>query len=369
MKVLLLPATEGYGHVSRTLAICRALDRRGIGYGILTDARRAEFLVANGVAPSAIDASFNGISYTYSRRDGNYNLNLPLTIGKFVCYAPLYLYDYLRVIVRHIRKKRYSVLVNDFCPYMARMPGVRVLNIGHYTHPRSRHDLVRLLTHSFSLCYEGLLEPFINIPTFLSDRFAMEIRRSIIDGRRIHPPVVAELTRSPARIRRDLELARGDRLVVDGRGDVPVRTYEDLGREYPDVHFLVRSANPGSGNVHTARFIPAMVNFVAAADIFVTNPGFASISEGAVYGTPMLFNHPGNHFEQFKNLRCAEAEGYGRRIRDLEQDLLSALSERREGHGSLPNGLPALVDRIARLDRQARYCDRGETNALRRASI
>jgi hypothetical protein len=344
MRALFIPATEGYGHVSRTRAIAGELVARGIECHVLTDRVRADFLVRNGLPPSCIDPSLFGISYAYWRRNGNNNLNIPFTIARCIARLPLAFLDLAQALRYVLRKNKFDVVINDLNLTLARMPNTRVINMGHYTLPRHRSDLRRMFTNPNSLFYEGFVEPFINLASVFTERFSMDIRRSHIDYTSTFPPVVARTVRDRGAVRKELGLTQNDRLIIDSRSEVPLPVYQDLAAEYPDLRFLVRSRGPAPEGVIGREFIPALVEYVAAADLFITNPGFASIGEGAVTGTPMLFNDPGNHFEQVKNLRTAEAEGYGRRIGSLPEDILEMASA-----GKMPrleNGLPYLVDRI-----------------------
>lgn len=344
MRALFIPATEGFGHVSRTRAIVGELTARRIECHVLTDRVRADFLVRNGLPASCIDSSLFGISYYYWRKNGNNNLHIPLTIARCITRLPLAVLDLAKALRYVLRKNRFDVVINDLNLSLTRMPNTRVINMGHYTLPRHRCDLERMLTHPNSLFYEGFVEPFINLAAVFTEQFPMDIRRSHIDYATTFPPVIARTVRDRGAVRKELGLAANDRLIVDGRPDVHLRVYAEMAAEYPDLRFLVRSRGPTPEGVIGREFIPAMVDYVAAADLFITNPGFASIGEGAVTGTPMLFNDPGNHFEQVKNLRTAEAEGYGRRIGSLPEDILEMASA-----GKMPrleNGLPYLVDRI-----------------------
>ena len=86
-------------------------------------------------------------------------------------------------------------------------------------------------------------------------------------------------------------------------------------------------------------------DYVDSADLFITEPGFSSLSEGAVCKTPMLIGVPSNHFEGRKNLRVAEREGYGRRISDLEKDIIEGLDCADRGP-EIGNGLDYIVGRV-----------------------
>ncbi|MBN1165849.1 MAG: hypothetical protein JXA44_01815 [Methanospirillaceae archaeon] len=182
MKVLLIPTTEGFGHVSRTLAIIRALEKSGAECHILTDMERAGFLLQNGISQTKIDTSFYGISYVYRRRNGNCNLNMLCTVGKVIAASPFYLKDICSVLYKVLRKERYDLIINDLTLHLSRIPGARVLNIGHYTLFRSLSDIRRMVSDMHCLWYEGIIEPVINLPVTGSHRFWMDLRSGLIDN-------------------------------------------------------------------------------------------------------------------------------------------------------------------------------------------
>jgi UDP-N-acetylglucosamine:LPS N-acetylglucosamine transferase len=144
-----------------------------------------------------------------------------------------------------------------------------------------------------------------------------------------------------------------DKLIVDGRKNPPLSTYKELSSEYPDLNFLVRAEEEVevNENIRLKIFIPDLINYIAAADLFITNPGFASLSEGAICKTPMLIDLPTNHFEEIKNLKIAEEEGYGKRINYLKNDILAGVEgEIAKDCSNLKNGLPYLIEKIKEVE-------------------
>jgi hypothetical protein len=187
----------------------------------------------------------------------------------------------------------------------------------------------------------------VNAATFFAGKFRMDFRPHHIDYNRVFPPVISNVTRTEALIRNELGIKANDRLIIDGRGKAPIGLYEEFAREYDDVYFLVRSGEPAGEHVMTKAFIAGMVNYINAADLFVTDTGFTAVSEGAITKTPMLFADPGSHLEGHKNFSCAIDEGFGRAIGNLRDDLLQGIDGRVPGNTKdIPNGLPFLMEKI-----------------------
>lgn len=340
-----MPTTEGYGHIARAKAIIGELEKRGIAYGVLTDRKGEAFLKSNELRVE-VDSTFHGISYCFKKSGNEKSLDPLMTVGKLLIDTPLYFRDYFKVL-RHVLNDGYDVIVNDANLQITRIPIVNVLNILHYTLPQTSGDARRVFGGLQSLFYEGFIEPVINASSILTDRFCMDLRRARIDHEHIFPPIVSRTTKAAAHIRNELGLTAKDKLILDGRRNPPVGLYRRLGRDYR-LNFLVRSAEQPDEHVRTMNFVPNMVDYVTAADLFITSAGFSSLSEGAVSGTRMLIDPPEFHFEGLKNLVIAEREGYGRRVDCLPEDILREIEDRRR-RAPLENGLPYVIEMLQRL--------------------
>ena len=343
-----MPTTEGYGHIARAKAIIGELERRDIPYGVLTDKKGEVFLRNNNVHVQ-VDSTFHGISYCFKKTGNEKSLDPLLTLGKLLIDTPQYLLDLLKVL-KHVMEDGYDVIVNDVNLQITRIPVVNVVNVLHCTPPQTKDDIRRVFGGLQSLFYEGLIEPAINASSILTDRFCMDLRRSRIDYEQIFPPIAARLTKDAAQIRNELSLKPKDKLIVDGRKNPPLRLYNRLGEDY-GLNFLVRSRDESDEHVKSMSFIPNMVDYIAAADLFVTSAGFSSLSEGAISGTRMLIDPPELHFEGLKNLAIAEREGYGRRIDCLTEDILRGVDDRRRPP-ILENGLPYAIEMLNRMSSQ-----------------
>lgn len=345
MKVLLVPTTEGYGHVSRANAIIGGLEKNHVDYCILTDKKRASFLVANGVDPSKIDDSFYGIRYIYTGYGKN--LNVPLTFGNLIVDTPKYFCDYRKVVRKTAGQGKFDLVINDVTLPFCRLSTSRVITPFHSNAPKSKKDHRRILRHMRSVISEYAIEPMVNIATCVADKFNMDFRPHYIDYERVYPPVVSETRRSAVAIKRELGLNANDKLILDGRSGPPIDLYEKIAREHDDVYFLVRSRVPSRGNILTKEFISGMIDYINASDLFITDTGFTSVSEGAITKTPMLFADPGTHLEGFKNYSCALDEGFGKAIENLEDDLILGINGQVPGNkANIPNGLPYLMKKI-----------------------
>jgi|GEM_PF-6626151 len=345
MKVLLVPTTEGYGHVSRANAIIGGLEKDHIDYCVLTDVKRANFLIANGVNPSKIDASFYGIRYIYTGHGKN--LNVPRTLGRLVLDMPKYYYDYRAVIRKTTGPEKFGLVINDVTLPFCRLPTSRVITPFHSNAPRSLKDHKRITRHMKSIFSEYLVEPMVNLSTSFADKFNMDFRPHYIDYKRVFPPVVSEIKRPAADIKKELGIGANDKLILDARNDPPVDLYERFAREYDDVYFLVRSRSPSRGNVRTKEFIAGMVDYINAADLFITDTGFTALSEAILTKTPMLLADPGTHLEGFKNYSCALDEGFGKAIESLEEDLIRGVNGQIPGNKvDIPGGLPYMMEKI-----------------------
>jgi len=307
------------------------------------------FLRNNGVQID-VDSSFHGISYCFRKSGNEKSLDPIMTLGRLLIDTPHYFRDYFKVI-RRVMEQGYDVIVNDVNLQITRIPVVNVMNVLHYTLPQTKDDVRRILGGFQSLFYEGLIEPAINASSILTDRFCMDLRRSRIDYVHTFPPIVSRVSKSEAQVRGEMGARANEKLIVDGRKNPPIRLYERLGREYVGLKFLVRSSDRVGEHVKSMSFIPNMVDYVAAADLFVTSSGFSSLSEGAVMGTPMLIDPPEFHFEGLKNLAIAEREGYGNRIGALSEDILREV-DRGKRVRVLENGLPYIMEMLRRLSYQ-----------------
>ena len=343
-----MPTTQGYGHIARAKAIISELESRGIAYGVLTDKKGETFLRNNNVHVH-VDSTFYGISYCFKNDGSEKSLDPLMTFGKLLIDSPQYFLDYMRVI-KQVLQHGYDAIVNDGNLQITRIPVVNVVNVLHYTLPQCRRDVKRVFGGIQSLFYEGLIEPVINASSVLTDRFCMDLRTSHIDYESIFPPIVSKTTKSRDQVRYELGIGANEKLVVDGRKNPPLELYKRLGNEY-QLNFLVRSCEESCRYVKAKSFIPNMIDYIAAADLFVTSPGFSSLSEGVVSGTRMLIDTPQFHFEGLKNLAIAEEEGYGKRIRSLSEDILRDV-DKTHGIHSLENGLPYMVDLLERLGSQ-----------------
>jgi hypothetical protein len=343
-----VPTTQGYGHIARAKAIISELESRGIAYGVLTDKKGESFLINNDVHVHA-ETTLYGISYCFKNDGSEKSLDPLMTFGKLLIDTPQYFLDYVRVI-KQILRHGYDVVVNDVNLQITRIPAVNVVNILHYTLPQGLGDVKRVFGGLQSLFYEGLIEPVINASSVLTDRFSMDLRTSHIDYDHTFPPIVSKTTKSRDQVRNELGVGTNERLIVDGRKNPPLELYKWLANEYR-LNFLVRSCEESCEHLKTKSFIPNMVDYIAAADLFVTSPGFSSLSEGVVYGTPMLIDTPQFHFEGLKNLAIAQEEGYGRPIRSLSEDIVRDVDETHRIH-RLENGLPYMIDILERLGRQ-----------------
>jgi hypothetical protein len=345
MRVLLVPTTEGYGHVSRACALISELEKYHADYGVLTDKKRAAFLVANGVDPSKIDDSFYGIQYSYTGTGKD--LDVPRTLGGLALDTPKYFRDYRKVIRKTTGPEKFDLVINDASLQLLRLPTAHVITPFHSNPPKEAKDHRRIRREARSVVSEYCVEPAVNAATFIARKFRMDFRPHHIDYQRIFPPVISNVTRTESEIKRELGIKANDRLILDGRGKAPVDVYEEIAREFDDVYFLVRSQVPAGEHVRTKAFIPGMVNYINAADLFVTDTGFTAVSEGAITKTPMLFSDPGSHLEGHKNFSCAIDEGFGKAIGSLKEDLLQGLEGKVPGNTrEIPNGLPFMVERI-----------------------
>ena len=270
-----------------------------------------------------------------------------MTVGKLLFDTPLYFRDYLKVL-RHALQNGYDVVVNDVNLQITRVPVVNVVNVMHYNLPQTKEDMRRLFGGLQSFFYEGFLEPVINASSILTDRFSMDLRKFRIDYKHVFPPIVSRTSKTSAEVRHELGLAAKDVLIVDGRKNPPLGLYKRMVREYVGLNFLVRGIEQTGEHVKVMKFIPNMIDYVAAADLFVTSSGFSSLSEGAISGTRMLIDPPEFHFEGLKNLAIAEGEGYGRRISCLREDILREI-DIRTSKPRLENGLPHVMDMLGRL--------------------
>ena len=315
----------------------------------MTNAKGEAFLRNNNVNVK-IDPSFHGISYCFKKTGNEKNLDPLMTMGRLVIDTPKYFLDIWKV-VRNVLEDGYDIIVNDASLQTTRIPAVNLMNILHYTLPQNMNDLKRACGGLQPLFYEGLIEPVINASSILTHRFCMDLRRSHIDYEHTYPPIVSRTKKNRSQVRSELNLRAKDKLIVDGRSNPPIALYETLANEYAGLNFLVRSSRTNSEHVKSMSFIPNMVDYVAAADLFITSAGFSSLSEGAVSGIRMLIDHPGLHFEGLKNLVIAEGEGYGKRISCLVDDILCEINERRPVR-ILENGLPYAIEMLNRLSQQ-----------------
>jgi len=345
-----VPTTEGYGHIARAKAITSELERRGIPYGVLTD-RKGETFLRNNAVHVEVDSTFHGISYCFKKNGNEKSLDPLMTVGKLLIDTPQYFLDYLKV-VKHVLEDGYDVIVNDVNLQITRVPVVNVMNVLHCTLPQTRDDIRRVFGGLQSIFYEGLIEPAINASSILTDRFCMDLRKHRIDYQNTFPPIVSKVIKPVTQVRRELGLRANDKLVVDGRKNPPLRLYTRMGNEYVGLKFLVRSSLEVSEHVRSMSFIPNMIDYIAAADLFVTSSGFSSLSEGAISGTRMLIDPPEFHFEGLKNLAIAEGEDYGRRVTCLREDILREVDDRRRPIASLENGLPYVIRMLNHLSSQ-----------------
>lgn len=345
MKVLLVPTTEGYGHVSRAKAIIDGLEQSHVDYCVLTDKKRAGFLISNGVDPSKIDDSFYGIRYIYTGYGKN--LNVPHTMANLVIDIPKYLSDYRKVIKKTTGPEKFDLVINDVTLPFCRLPTARVITPFHSNGPKCKKDHRRISKHMKSALSEYVVEPAVNLATCIADKFNMDFRPHYIDYKHIYPPVVSEIRRSAAEIKRELGIKSNDKLILDGRNNPPVYLYEDFSREHDDVYFLVRSRSSGSENIRTKEFIAGMIDYINASDLFITDTGFTSVSEGIITKTPMLLADPGTHLEGFKNYSCAIDEYFGKAIENLEDDLICGINGQvPRNKANIPGGLPYLMKKI-----------------------
>jgi len=345
MRVLLVPTTEGYGHVSRANAIIGELEKRHVDYRVLTDEKRARFLIANGVDASRIDTSFYGIRYIYT--GAGKNLDVPRTLWGLARDSPKYRADYRQVMGRITGPEKYDLVINDVTLPFVRLPGAQVITPCHYNAPRCRKDHRRILRSGKSIFSEYCVEPFVNLAIRRADKFCMDFRPHLIDYERVFPPVVADVRKTEAEVKEELEVPASGKLILDGRSQPPIDLYEKFAREHDDVYFLVRSATPGSDHVRAREFIARMIDYINAADLFVTDTGFTALSEAAITNTPMLLADPGSHIEGYKNFTCALDEGFGKAIGDLGKDLQLGIEGRIPSNRSdMPNGLPFLMEKI-----------------------
>lgn len=345
MKVLLVPTTEGYGHVSRAKAIIDGLKQSHLDYCVLTDKKRALFLMANGVDPSKIDDSFYGIRYIYTGHGKN--LNIPLTMKNLAIDMPKYFSDYRKVIKKTTGPEKFDLVINDVTLPFCRLPTASVITPFHSNAPKSKKDHRRISKHMKSALSEYVVEPVVNLATCIADKFNMDFRPHYIDYEHIYPPVVSEIRRSTTEIKRELGIKTNDKLILDGRNEPPLGLYEDFSREHDDVYFLVRSRSSGSENIRTKEFIAGMIDYINASDLFITDTGFTSVSEGIITKTPMLLADPGTHLEGFKNYSCAIDEYFGKAIENLEEDLVSGINGQVPGNKvNIPGGLPYLMKKI-----------------------
>lgn len=351
MRVLFVPTTEGYGHVSRACALISELEKYHVDYGVLTDKKRAAFLVANGVDPSKIDDSFYGIQYSYTGTGKN--LDVPRTLGGLAVDTPRYFSDYWKVIRKTRGPERFDLVINDASLQLLRLPTANVITPFHSNPPKVAKDHRRIRQETRSVISEYCVEPAVNAATFIARKFRMDFRPHHIDYKRIFPPVISNVTREESEIKRELGIKANDRLILDGRGKAPVADYEEIAREFDDVYFLVRSPVPAGEHIRTKAFIPGMVNYINAADLFVTDTGFTAVSEGTITKTPMLFADPGSHLEGHKNFSCAIDEGFGKAIGNLRDDVLQGIEGKSPGNTrDIPNGLPFLVEKILACGRE-----------------
>ncbi|HUL61618.1 MAG TPA: hypothetical protein VLT35_01035 [Methanocella sp.] len=345
MRVLLVPTTEGYGHASRAAAIISGLANWGVDYAVLTDQKRANFLVANGVDPAKIDSSFFGVQYVYT--GAGKDLDLPRTLVNLVRDAPKYFRDYWKVVEKTSGPEKYDLVINDINLQLLRLPTANVITPFHSNPPRCAKDHRRIRREGRAIVSEYCVEPAVNAATFFARKFRMDFRPHHIDCERIFPPVISDVARGESEIRRELGIGANDVLILDGRGKPQVDVYAKIASEFDDVYFLVRSKEARSDNIRTMEFIPRMVNYINAADLFVTDTGFTSISEGAITKTPMLFADPGSHLEGHKNFSCAIDEGFGQAIGNLGDDLLQGIEGKVPRNTvDIPNGLPFLMEKI-----------------------
>jgi len=319
------------------------LERKGIEYTILTDQKRAAFLSLNNIQDPCIVPKFHGISYVYKKKGNDKQLNIPFTTAKLLIDTPYYIIDYSRMIAMALKEK-YDLIINDINLQMTRLPRYPILNIVHYSVPK-RHDIKRVFRNGKSFAYEGFLEPLINIPLLFTRKFIMDLRCSYLDYVHIFPPIVSRVTKDKEIIRKELQLRRGDRLIVDGRSNPPVSIYEQIAMNHPEIKIVLRTDTATHENIYVSKLIPSLVDYVNAADLFITNPGFSSLGEGAIYGTRMLLEDPGNHLEQVKNHWIAIQEGYANPITNLARDIFKSLDDTCS-HPRLPNGLDFLSKKI-----------------------
>lgn len=345
MKVLLVPTTEGYGHVSRANAIICGLEKNGIDYSVLTDKKRGDFLKANGVDQARIDSSFYGIRYVYTGQGKN--LNIPRTLSNLAIDTPRYIADYRKLMSMITGPEKYDLVINDLTLQFNRLPRLKVITPCHYNAPRSKKDHRRISKNLKSVLSEYIVEPAVNLMTSIADKFNMDFRPHYIDNERIYPPVVSEIRRSSTEIRNILGIGANDRLILDGRSDPPISLYKKVAREYDDVYFLVRSRPIQSEKIRTMEFISGMIDYINASDLFITDTGFTALSEGVITKTPMLLADPGTHLEGYKNYSCALDEGFGKAIECLEKDLILGISGQvPRNEANMASGLPYLMKKI-----------------------
>jgi hypothetical protein len=345
MKVLLVPTTEGYGHVSRANAIISGLEKNNIDYHVLTDKKRADFLIANGVEPSKIDDTFYGIRYIYSGKGKS--LDVPRTLFNLTIDTPKYFKDYRKVMEKLKGPERFDLVINDVTLPLTKIKGTKVITPCHYNAPKCRKDHKRILRHSISAFSEYLVEPMVNLSTFMADKFNMDFRPHHIDNEKVFPPVVSEIKKTGYEIKRELNIPANGKLIIDGRNDPPIDIYNRFAQMYDDVYFLVRSNSLENGNIRTKPFISGMIDYINASDLFITDTGFTALSEAIITKTPMLLADPGTHIEGFKNYSCAIDEGFGKPIFDLESDLDLWINGKINFNGqNISNGLNAMMKKI-----------------------
>ena len=329
-RVLWLAVSDGRGHLMRAQLMRQLLGRVGVDVDIVTTADDGAAFVASFGAPCAVLSRDFGIHF-----DGQQNLRKVRTAAGMFAYvlAPGRCRADLRWLER--RAKDAALVVND-----SFHPALLVAGLGDGA---LRGRLVQVYGETLRRAVQGFWGergPYADAVARALGRSRACIEHTFADGPSADPgvirlpPLFALPRRDRAAVRAALGVPSGGRLAT-----VYLNPYfrdpalaDALERSLAAAGFTVHAV--GEGFAPRPGWIardPALVEAVAAADLFVSAAGMASLGQARTFGVPFLAIATAQP-EQRANLAPLRAAS-GARCRvvdvgaDLEGRLATALGE------------------------------------------
>lgn len=349
-RVLWLAVSDGRGHLMRAQLMRQLLGRVGVDVDIVTTSDDGAAFVASFGAPCAVLSRDFGIHF-----DGQQNLRKVRTAAGMFAYvlAPGRCRADLRWLERRARGA--ALVVND-----SFHPALLVAGLGNGA---LRGRLVQVYGETLRRAVQGFWGargPYADAVARALGRSRACIEHSFADGPSPDagvirlPPLFALPRRDRAAVRASLGVPAGGRLAT-----IYLNPYfrdpalaQALERALAGAGFTVHAV--GEGLASRPGWIardPALVEAVAAADLFVSAAGMASLGQARTFGVPFLAIATAQP-EQRANLAPLRAAA-GPRCRvvdvgpDLERRLATALGDL-ELSGSRPDPRHAVLRLQAR---------------------